>query len=313
MLGWSVDPTRAGCHVIVNCSCDDIEGALGAAQTGLARSMQSEWKVQTEKPRFAISRLASLQVESPINSQTQEGLGVLVVLWCGRESIQVSVEAERRTFSFGFTVGELEVSIKNGRISAENRYKQEIYREKIDQNAKDTSTNEGKVGGAFGVDFSKFFLGAKVGAEAAGNISKGSAVIEEKKGEYYRVYWRVADAGYKYWKCFGFGLNEDNVLENKILGEDVLCYVLPDAQKKEVHILVKYVSDLKDLWFRYEPEAGSNSSPVNDFHRNRELVASAIIAKALNRSSRRLEGTTRSRLVLLCQQRMVATRATEAV
>jgi hypothetical protein len=273
--------------------------------------MHSDWKVLVERPRFAISRLASLQVESPLNSRTSEEVGVLVALWCGRESIQVAVEKERRTFSFGFTVGEIEVSVKNGRISSAGRYRQEIYREKIDQNAKDTSTNEGKVGGTFGIDLSKFFFGAKVGAEVAGNISKGSAVVEEKKGEYFRVYWRVADAGHKHWKCFGFGLNQDNVLENKILGEDILCYIVPDLKKSEITVVVKYVSDLKDLWFRYEPDLPSSTAVANDLHRNRELVGSAVIARALNRSSRRIEGTTGPRLVLLCQQRMIVTRGSE--
>ena len=205
--------------------------------------MQIGWKVQVERPKFAFSRLASLQTESPANSHAAGELGVLVALWCGRESIQVGNRETLGRFTFGFTVGELEVSVKNGRLSPHSRFKQEFYREKIDQNEKDTSTKEGKAGAFFGLDFTKLFSGAKFNIEAGGNISKGSVVLEEKKGEYYRVYWRIADSGHKRWKCFGDGLNTNNVLENKILGDDILCFVIPEEEKDEVQIVVKYYSD----------------------------------------------------------------------
>src|SRR5262249_28517901 len=159
------------------------------------------------------------QVESPSNSQTSDEIGVLVMLWCGRETLHVGHEKSAGKFTFGFTVGELEVAVTNGRISPENRFKQEFYKEKIDQNEKETSKREGKFGGLFGFDLSSFFSGAKFNIEGGASVSKGSIALEEKKGEYYRVYWRVADAGYKTWRCFGYGLNEDSVLENRILGD----------------------------------------------------------------------------------------------
>jgi hypothetical protein len=274
--------------------------------------MHTGWKIQAEKPKFAISRLASLQAESPSNSQTDDEIGILVALWCGRENIQIDVEKTIHRFNVGFTVGELELSVKNGRISSQNRFTQEFYREKIDQNAKDTSTKEGKAGGFLGLDFSKFFSGAKFSIEGGAKIARGSVNLEEKKGNYYRVYWRVADAGYNHWKCFGHGLNEHSVLENKILGDEILCFIIPEKDNDNVEILVRYYCDLQDLWFEYEHDAGMLAKVSEKSHRNREVVASAIVARALNNSSRRDEGISGRRLVLLCQQRIIAKRHLEA-
>lgn len=270
--------------------------------------MKADWEVEVEKPRFAIARLASLQIESPKNSRTQDEIGVLAALWCGRESIELAVSNERRKFSFGFTSGELQVSCKNGKISTANRFKQEIYKENIEQDEKGSAKREGKVGGVLGFKLPNFLSIGKVEGEVGGEISQGSAIIEQTKVQYQRPRWRVADAGHNIWKVYGFGLNKDNVLENKIIGDEVLCYVIPEDSRQDVSITVRYLCDLKDLWFKYGAEEAAPRTIDDDFNRNRELVASAIVAKALNRSSRRSEGMSGPRLVLLCQQRLVAKR-----
>ncbi|WP_257195962.1 MULTISPECIES: hypothetical protein [unclassified Bradyrhizobium] len=180
-----------------------------------------KWDIQVGEPRFAVPRVASLQTVSPRNAHAPDTIGIFVSLWCGRDHVELGDDG-LDWLSYGFRVGEIQIDVKNGRISHEGRYKQEFFRQKVDQNSKDTTTKEGKAGAILGFDIGRMFGATKLGAELGGKLSAGSLVFEEKRGEYFQVIWRVADAGHNVWRLEGTGLNPEGVLENKIVGDEPL-------------------------------------------------------------------------------------------
>jgi hypothetical protein len=267
----------------------------------------AKWDIHVGEPKFAVPELASLQTLSPRNTHAPDTIGIFVSLWCGRDHIDLA-ETGVDWLSYGFRIGEIQIEVRNGDISHEGRFKQEFFRQKVDQNAKDTSAKEGKLGGALGFDFGKLFGNTKLAAEMAGKFSTGSIVFEEKRGEYFRVVWRVADAGHNVWRFDGVGLNADGVLENKIIGDEPLFFVMPDSDADQVHITVKYFGDLFGLWVD-DASAGTSLKGADGIAKRKEVVISSIMAKALKKASEH----NKRRLVLLCQQRLTAKKISEAL
>jgi hypothetical protein len=265
--------------------------------------MSTRWNIEVGEPKFAVPQLASLQAASPRNTHSADSIGVFVSLWCGRDHVDLA-ETSLDWLSYGFRVGEIQVEVTGGVISHEGRYKQEFFRQKIDQGAKDTSEKEGKLSGALGFDFGKLFGTAKLSADAGGKISSGSVVFEEKRGEYFRVAWRIADAGHNVWRVFGDGLNPDGVLENKLIGDEPLFFVEPNKEASQVQITIKYFADFFGL-FIDDRSTGGNADLAA---RRRESIVSAIVAKSLKKAA---NGQNSRRLVLLCQHRLTANKISE--
>jgi hypothetical protein len=274
--------------------------------------MPDQWIV-SQKPSVApFARLASIQADVPHNARSGEELGVLVGLWCDRETIEAPLAAGVKRYEIGFTVGEVAIRVEGAELSISGRYSQECFRRKVPETAKETSARDAKAGASLGIK-AKFFSTIEAGADAGGGMSRGFQSGQERNGEYFHVFWRVADAGRDYWRVFGYGLNDDNVLENRILGDAPLCYVRPGANPAAIKVDVRFRCDLRDLWFgpaRSEPS--DPRGPGKDRHVapleiNRTAVAAAVAALAVARRSR-LQQPSESGVVELCSHRVILTR-----
>jgi hypothetical protein len=261
--------------------------------------MTPQWEILLGEPKFAAPALASLQAASPHNAHSPDAIGVFVSVWCGRDYVKLD-GGSIGWLAYGFRIGEIQIEVKNGVISHEGRLKQEFFREKIGQKAKDATKS-----GALGFDLSKAFGTGEIANKSGEKISSGSVFLEEKHGEYFRIIWRVADAGHNTWRLFGEGLNPDGILENKIMGEEPLFFVEPRSDADQIQINIKYFGDLFGLWVDEVPFRGGSNSV--DVARSKEAVAAAILAKSLRKVNEHDSG----RLVLLCQQRLTLRRVQE--
>jgi hypothetical protein len=267
------------------------------------------WVTAVQSARFADERLASLSIESPTNLQTPDELGLLVALWCGRVHDQIEINGERCTFSFGFVAGEVVVDVSGGRIQNQGRLQIEARRLKISQKESDEAEKRGSFGAQVGFEIGKLFGASKPGIDLQGHLSRNLSKTEQKNGEYYRIFWRVADAGYNFWRVSGVGLNEDNILENKILGDQVLCHVAADSRER-IEITVSFRCELIHLWVQRKATCKSPKDlrfSLDQDERNRIAVATRVLAKALKRGG--LENTNAAdQVAVLARQRLTVER-----
>src|SRR4051812_26061727 len=115
------------------------------------------WEILLGEPKFAVPALASLQAASPRNSHSPDAIGVFVSVWCGRDYISLNT-GNVDWLAYGFRIGEIQIEVKDGVISHEGRLKQEFFREKVGQQAKDATTS-----GALGFDLTKAFGTGEIG------------------------------------------------------------------------------------------------------------------------------------------------------
>lgn len=268
------------------------------------------WTISTSSARFADEKLASLSVESPTNLLSDDSFSLLVALWCGRIRDRIDVDGAPQRFTFGFLAGEVVVQPNGGRISNEGRLEVEAGRFKIIQSETDQTKRDGAIGGQVGIDIGKWFGLAKAAADVGGHLNRTVSKTEQKDGEHYQVFWRVADAGHNFWRVFGIGLNSESVLENKIIGEDPLCRIIAE-ENHSVDVSVSFRCDLRDLWFQREDP--SNSSKDLRFNkeqeeRNRTAVATRVVAIALNRSAGEANIEHPDQSIVLARQKLRAER-----
>jgi hypothetical protein len=269
------------------------------------------WTFSILAPRFADEKLASLSVESPTNLRTDEEFGLLVALWCGRIRDHVETEAGAQDFCFGFRVGEIAIDLIGGRISNQGRFSLAGSQVKIAQLEMDAAKREGSAGAQLGINVGKWLSGfGKAEAELGGSLNKAISKTEQKERTYSHTSWRVADAGHNFWRVSGFGLNSDNVLENKLLGDEPICHIIAEHGATHIEVLVSFRCDLRDVWFQHERSLKSQSDArFSEEHdeRNRIAIASRICAIALDRTAsntaRKTDGT-----VILAEQGLLAIR-----
>jgi hypothetical protein len=243
----------------------------------------SMWTIIPSQAVFADEKLASLSVECPTNMRNDEEFGILVALWCGKIWDRIRVNDVMQQFCFGFLAGEVSVETSAGRIANQGRLEVEACRFKVVQSETNQTKNDAAVGGQFGLEVPKWISFGKAAADLSGHLNRTVSKIEQREGEQYQVFWRVADAGFNFWRVFGVGLNRENVLENKILGDEPLCRVIADGADT-IDVSIDFRCDLRDLWFEREmrPDA------VRDLRfdkqqddRNRAAVAARVVAIAL--------------------------------
>src|SRR6185295_10119375 len=104
---------------------------------------------------------------------------------------------------------------------------------------KDESKKGGTIEGGLGAEIGKWLGIAKATASLGGHFNRTVSKTEQKDGEYYEVAWRIADAGHNFWRVFGTGLTADGVLENKIIGDEPLCFIAPDSSES-VEVVVSF-------------------------------------------------------------------------
>jgi hypothetical protein len=264
------------------------------------------WTISISSARFADEKLASLSVECPTNLVTDRDFGILVALWCGRIRDRININGGLHKFSFGFLAGEVVVEPSGGRISNESRLEVEAGRFKVVQSETDQTKNEGQLAAQLGFDIGKWFGLAKAAADVGGHLNRTVSKTEQKDGEYYQVFWRVADAGHNFWRVFGIGLNAESVLENKIMGEEPLCYIAVDGNQP-IEVLVSFRCDLRDLWFQQEDllqlTRDSRFSKEQD-ERNRHAIARRVVAIALNRTLNQSGRELTEQSVVLARQKI---------
>jgi len=238
--------------------------------------------------------------------RTDNEIGLLVALWCGKIWDRVQTDGASHQFCFGFLAGEVVVETSAGRISNQGRLEVEAGRFKISQTETDQSKANGSFGGQLGFELPKWLGFAKGAADVGGHLNRTVSKIEQKANEQYRVFWRVADAGFNFWRVFGVGLNEHNVLENKILGDEPLCHIITEGAEK-VEVTVSFRCDLRDLWFRLENPGAGPLDPrfeKQQEERNRVAVASRIVAIALKRKTSEVDTSPGWGMVTLARQRL---------
>jgi hypothetical protein len=269
------------------------------------------WTISTSSTRFADEKLASLSVECPTNLLTEHGFGLLVALWCGRVRDRITVDDSTQKFSFGFLAGEVVVEPNIGRIMNEGRLEVEAGRFKIVESATDQTKKDGVMGAQLGFDIGKWFGLAKAAADLGGHLNRTVSKTEQRDGEYYQVFWRVADAGHNFWRVFGVGLNAESVLENKIMGDDPICHISSEGSH-QIEVLVSFRCDLRDLWFQHDdPENRMKDSRFNkeQEERNRAAIARRVIAIGLNRTLSQLDREPNEQSVVLARQKIRAAKA----
>ncbi|WP_234686115.1 hypothetical protein [Bradyrhizobium monzae] len=248
------------------------------------------WTVSITSTQFADDRLASLSIESPANLHTKEGLGLLVGLWCGRLHDEVQTDQGTLQFSVGFQVGDVVVEPNGGQISNRGRLQTTGGHLKVSQSEIDHAKREGAAGGQIGVNLSKWIGSlAKADVDVGGKIERTTSHSEQKNREYVQHFWRVADAGHNFWRVYGLGLNQENVLEHKIIGDEPLCHILPELESDAIEVLVTFRCSLKDLWFQRTNAISIPTDPrfsQNQAEVNRSVVVARIAAIAISRTAK---------------------------
>ena len=248
------------------------------------------WTVSITSTQFADERLASLSIESPANLHTKEGLGLLVGLWCGRLHDEIQTDQGPLQFSVGFQVGEVVVEPNGGQISNRGRLQTTGGQLKVSQSEIDHAKKEGVAGGQLGVNLSKWIGSlAKADLDVGGKIERTTSQSEQRNREYVQHFWRVADAGHNFWRVYGLGLNQENVLEHKIIGDEPLCHILPELESDAIEVLVTFRCSPRDLSFQR-----TNASPISTDPRfsqrqaelNRAAVVGRIAAIAIGRTTK---------------------------
>jgi hypothetical protein len=270
------------------------------------------WTVSIATTQFADDRLASLSIESPANLHTKEGLGLLVGLWCGRLNDEVQTDQGPLQFSVGFQVGEVVVEPNGGQISNRGRLQTAGGHLKVSQSEIDYAKKEGGAGGQFGISLSKW-IGSLASADVdiKGKIERTTSQSEQKNREYVRQFWRVADAGHNFWRVYGLGLNQEDVLEHKIIGDEPLCHILPELESDSIEVEVTFRCSLKDLWFQR-----TNVVPIPPDPRfsqkqaelNRAVVGARIAAIAISRTAKSGGSEIREGDLILAKQILRAVR-----
>lgn len=272
------------------------------------------WIVSITSTQFANDKLASISVESPTNLHTAEGLGLLVGLWCGRLHNSIQTTSGRLDFAAGFHAGDVVVEPKGGQISNKGRLQTTGGRLTIKQSDIDQASQQGEIGGQSGLDLTKW-LGsfAKLDFAASGKVDRTSSQSNHKTREYDQPFWRVADAGHNFWRVYGLGLNQENVLEHKIIGDEALCHILPELDIEKIRISVTFRCSLRDLWFQ---RTNAPSTPLDTRFRreqeeiNRAAVATRVAAIAINRASFDTDNFQADADVILARQTLQAVRST---
>jgi hypothetical protein len=270
------------------------------------------WTVSITSAQYADEKLASLSIESPANLHTSEGLGLLVGLWCGKLYDRIQTDEGVLKFAVGFQIGEVVVEPKGGQISNRGRLQTTGGHLKIVQSDVSQAKKHGAAGGQLGINFTKWIGSlAKADADVGGRLERTVSHTEQKNHEYTQHYWRVADAGHNFWRVYGLGLNQENVLEHKIIGDEPLCHILPDLDSSSIEVTVTFRCSLKDLWFQ---RTGGIPAPVdsrfdpNQSELNRAAVAARIAALALGRAANISKSASLEDDIILARQILKAAR-----
>ena len=147
-----------------------------------------------------------------------------------------------------------------------------------------------------------------------GQLDRTISQSEQKNREFVQKFWRVADAGHNFWRVYGLDLNQDNVLEHKIIGDEPLCHILPELKSNSIDIVVTFRCSLKDLWFQRTSAVPARVDPRFDQKQselNRAAVAARIAALALNRTTNINEFGVAEGDVVLARQALRAVRRRE--
>lgn len=270
------------------------------------------WTISITSTQFANEKLASISVESPANLHTSDGLGLLVGLWCGRLHNCVHISDGALEFAVGFHAGDIVVEPRGGQISNKGRLQASGGSLKIKQSDVDEATRHGEIGGHGGLDLSRWIGSlAKLDFAVGGKMDRSSSQSNQKTREFDQPFWRVADAGHNFWRVYGLGLNQENVLEHKIIGDEALCHIIPELEIEKIRISVTFRCSLRDLWFQ---RTNAPSRPLDlRFQReqeeiNRAAVAARIAALAINRTSFGEKDSLANADVVLARQTLQAVR-----
>jgi hypothetical protein len=279
---------------------------------GFEKRDHSMWTVSITSTQYADEKLASLSIESPVNLHTSEGLGVLVGLWCGRLHDRVQTDEGMLQFAVGFQVGDVVVEPKGGQISNRGRLQTTGGHLKVVQSEMDQAKRHGAAGGQLGINLTKWIGSlAKADANVGGQLERTISQTEQKNREYIQHFWRVADAGHNFWRVYGLGLNQENVLEHKIIGDEPLCHILPELESTSIEVVVTFRCSLKDLWFQRTsavPTPIDSRFDQKQSELNRAAVAARIAALAIGRAAKISESGVSEGDVVLARQTLRAVR-----
>ena len=263
------------------------------------------WEIETRKAEIPFERIASLLLDSPINSHSDNEIGLLVELWCGRQRVMHSIEHSKNLIEFGLTRVEVVVDLSSGRISSENRLKKEFINKEVALEGKKETNKGWSIKGVL-----KSGIGSAKGKNYIGidtSLDKGAleSASEKSSLNYETKIWRVADSGYNYWSVFGVGLNEYDVLENRVLGDELLCFIRPGngARKQKINVSLRCRHD--DIWLRsldVDGDFGARDESRVHKNINRDKITKLLIFKELEEICDNAD--TETRLITLASQLM---------
>lgn len=270
------------------------------------------WTISISSVQFADEKLASISVESPTNLHTSEGLGLLVGLWCGKLHDCVQTDEGLLQFAVGFQVGDIVVEPKGGQISNRGRLQTTGGHLDVVQSESDLTKKRGGAGAQVGISLTKW-MGSFVKADVSvgGQLERTTSSSEQMKREFKQPFWRVADAGHNFWRVYGLGLNQDNVLEHKIIGDEPLCHILPELDSSSIEIVVTFKCSLRDLWFQRTsavPTLVDARFDARQSELNRAAVAARVAALAIGRSASTVSSTPGDGDIILARQTLKAAR-----
>jgi hypothetical protein len=269
------------------------------------------WNISTTPALLPAEKLASLSIESPENLHTKGDFGLLAALWCGRMRDLVRMGNASLPFSFGFYSGEVVIQPNGGRIRNQGRLKVEASRRKISLLETSQFRKDGTVGGRLMLKLTKWL--GWFHAEVGGQLKKTSSRTAQQSGEYDQIVWRVADAGHNCWRVFGTGLNDEGILEYKIIGDDPICFILADED--QVHVEASFRCDLRDLWFKREGQSfivKDKRFSQDEDERNRIAVAKRVIAIALIERTSSVNMSLGEGMVTISKQELRAGKASKS-
>jgi hypothetical protein len=157
------------------------------------------------------------------------------------------------------------------------------------------------------------WLGLKAEVKIGALLNKTVSNIEQKDGEYFRIVWRLADAGPNLWRVFGIGQNEEHVLENKVIGDKPLCHIIVDPEGGSVEVDITFRCDPAHLTFDFQeaihPRRDLRFSKKEDLN-NRVAVARCIVMRGLKREASKISHAGDGEPLALTRQKLRLVRRT---
>ena len=249
------------------------------------------WKIEIKDAAVADPNLLEMDAECPTQFRKDDGgVGLRVAIWCKRSAYPVKIRKNEGLFSFGFTEGELSVQAIGLKIAIEQRFSDIAYKKDFSSSEQSHSEKSGGLEGnaslsaAMALGSSK---NANLDASINGKASKASTQTNQIEQEHSQTQYRVRPSGLNTWLLNGTGLNDENVLDEQILGDSLLCHLNKTTSSNDAAITVQFHYDTLHLWVDADEISKYKSTlsrkPIKETNIVKSAILTALVAKTLTR------------------------------